>query len=694
MSRLRCASWLVTLVSASVLLVACKGDTGEQGPPGEPGEPGEPGQPPDPGLDPEPLGLVGRIAEPNGTLVPGGTVYLVPADDVAALAETPIDLFLSPEETAALDVDEPIEDLIDANAADYDQAAVDADAVYRFETLPEGSHFVVWVPAEDDDAHFPGGDSSQVSFDSASLVGMQMDIRVSSRPGPGATFVGSSTCLVCHGLQSTTRTAHNVGLQVPGVRSILQDVEPWPDFDAGLDAFEAGTTLYYFDCVDSASSHDDPSSCKVQVQDPGPGTRFQLRLERDAGVPLGVIGAYFIEIENLVNAEPVQRFDVVLTYGGALGKQQYLTRRTTANGNLSYFLLPLQYNYEGDFDNGSLPGGGTSDDWPWRDYRSDLWYDFGTDTLRDPSVSPPSGESFDNNCAGCHFTGYELQGNDMVGWSARATVDPEGAFDYDGDGRPELINTGCEGCHGPGSDHLTPVTNGRFMVSPNLLTPGRRAALCGSCHSRPLGIGGGGTGLPLSASNEMPPPGIRRASFALNHTTRVSGASESFFASGDPNLHYQEYSDHIRSTHYRNSSRMLSCANCHSPHANDADVASMDDSGNPNALCTTCHADILPAAAHAAEATGVDGHASLEPIFGPYLCTDCHMVPTARSGAAVKALLDSLGGPPDVQYFWNDISSHRMTITRWEGDQPDQPIAFTNECGECHRDLLPNNPEP
>ncbi|RLB44988.1 MAG: hypothetical protein DRH23_15215 [Deltaproteobacteria bacterium] len=152
----------------------------------------------------------------------------------------------------------------------------------------------------------------------------------------------------------------------------------------------------------------------------------------------------------------------------------------------------------------------------------------------------------------------------------------------------------------------------------------------------------------------------------------------------------------MRARHYRNPVRLTTCTGCHSPHANSADIADMDTSGNPNALCTTCHSpeanpELYPVGDHVANVTGVAGHASLEELFGPYLCTECHMVPTAKSGAAVRALLDPIGGPPTVQYYWNDTASHRMTVTRWEGGQPDQPIAFTNECGECHRTSLPNN---
>ncbi len=697
---LRLGFWVLLTLSLA-LVVACKGDTGEPGPEGPPGEQGPPGEIPDPGIEPEPNGLVGRVMEPNMRPVAGGTVYLVPASDVEQLSQSPIDPFLPPEATATLAVDEPIEDLLDVNGDGYEQATVDESGVYRFETLPEGGHFVVWTPAEDDGVHLPGGDSSNTAIDTASLVGMQLDIRVSAQPSEGATYVGSTTCLGCHALQSTARTAHNIGLQAPGARSILQDVGPWPDIDQGLSEFEDGTTLYYFDCGMSASTHDDPSICKVQVADPGQGVRFRVNLRRDTDKPIGAIGAYSIEVENVADPTDVrspQTFDVMLTYGGALGKQQYLTRRTNDDGGLAYFLLPLIYNYDGDFDNGSMGGNGSSDDWPWRDYRSDLWYDFGTDSLRDPSVAPASAESFDNNCAGCHFTGYRLEGSEADGWSARAVADASGAFDYDGDGRPELINVGCESCHGPGSDHLTPSPNGRFMISPGLLTPGRRAALCGSCHSRPLGIGGGATGLPLSEDDEMPPPGIRRAEFAAGYTTRVGGGPDDFFDSGDEKAHYQEYSGHLQSRHYRNGSRLLSCTSCHNPHANDGDVASTDESGNANALCTTCHSpganpELYPLTDHVEEVTGVDLHTS----YGDdaFLCTDCHMVPTAKSGAAVPALLDVLpSSEPTFQYFWNDIAGHRMTVTRWTEftGQPDQPIAFTNECGFCHGGVLPNTP--
>jgi predicted CXXCH cytochrome family protein len=663
---------LTCLVPLLAVVAACKGDTGAEGPQGPPGEPGEPGQPPG-DLEPEILGLVGRIREPNDTLVTGGTVYLVPASDVEALSQTPIDLFASPDETALLNNDEPIEDLIDANGETYEQAAVDENGVYRFETLPEGSHFVVWFPASNDAEHLPGGNNASAAFPIESLVGMQMDLRVSSQPSANATYVGSSTCMVCHGLHNTAATAHNVGLQVPGVRSILQDVSRWPDFDEALEAFDAGTTLFYYDC-DSAVQ--DPSKCSVSDSPPVGTVSFEMALRRDTSVPLGAIGAHYVELVNRENAQAPQRYDVVLTYGGAILKQQYLMRRSNMDGSFSYFVLPVQYNYQGDFANPNPA------DWPWRDYRSDLWFDFDSGLLTEPENQ----ESFDNNCAGCHFTGYQLGGSEVVGWSASAVVDPGGAFDYDGDGRVELINTGCEACHGPGSEHLERSPRASYIVSPGLLTPGRATAICAGCHSRPIGIGAGMTGLPLSADNRMPRPGIRRADFAVEHTTRVSGAPEDFFSSGDPAAHYQQYSDHIGSRHYRNPNRILTCTGCHNPHASFADVYGIDVEDNLNVVCTVCHGDVLPLSEHVEENTGF----SHSTVTREFRCTECHMVPTAKSGASTPALLDSIpSGAPLVQYFWNDIAAHRMVVTGREA-YAEQPVAATNPCGVCHGGFFPN----
>jgi hypothetical protein len=89
---------------------------------------------------------------------------------------------------------------------------------------------------------------------------------------------------------------------------------------------------------------------------------------------------------------------------------------------------------------------------------------------------------------------------------------------------------------------------------------------------------------------------------------------------------------------------------------------------------------------HVQEMTGFS-HSTINREFR---CTECHMVPTAKSGASTPALRDSIpGASPVVQYFWNDVASHRMVMTGRDAYQ-EQPVAATNRCADCHGGFFPN----
>jgi hypothetical protein len=72
------------------------------------------------------------------------------------------------------------------------------------------------------------------------------------------------------------------------------------------------------------------------------------------------------------------------------------------------------------------------------------------------------------------------------------------------------------------------------------------------------------------------------------------------------------------------------------------------------------------------------------------LCTTCHMVSTARSGAQLPALED-IDPPtaPSVQYLHGDLASHRFAVTR-RAAAADQPVAATERCAVCHGSFFPN----
>jgi predicted CXXCH cytochrome family protein len=272
--------------------------------------------------------------------------------------------------------------------------------------------------------------------------------------------------------------------------------------------------------------------------------------------------------------------------------------------------------------------------------------------------------------------------------SAHAVADVSGDFDYDGDGRREEINIGCESCHGPGSEHVEASTRGLHIVSPSLLTPERETLLCGRCHSRPLGRGAGQTAAPLSEDGRMPLPGLRRAELAATFTTRVDGEAADFHPSGDAKAHHAQYSDFIRSTMYRNGSQLMTCSSCHDAHGSDQHPHSLRRAPDDNAACTGCHsqARYTEPRDHVERATGFVHDGSAEADFN---CTRCHMVRTVASGARHPELLDRIPDAERVQYFHGDVASHRFSVTP-RAEYAAQPVASTLACGFCHGEQLPN----
>ena len=324
------------------------GEAGVQGPPGAPGPAADGGLPGDAAtasIELEPAGLVGLITDGTGLAVTSGDVFLVPAADL--MSRPPIDLTLAPSAAAAAVNDEPLEDLLDQHAATYPRARVAMNGQYRFTTVAPGNWFVVWRPSATDDAHLPGGSRCRSALAASSLVGQRLDLEVSGAPGAGATYIGSSACLQCHGRHRAERSAHFNGLQVPGTRGGLQDTSAWPHFDDALAAFDAGRTLYYFNCDASAQG---PVQCSVADAAPAAPAvvSFELHLSHDLTVARGQPGEYSVTFVNQRRVEAPARYDVALTYGGALRRQQFVTRLRNTNGSWSLYVLPLQFNHEAD----------------------------------------------------------------------------------------------------------------------------------------------------------------------------------------------------------------------------------------------------------------------------------------------------------------------------------------------------------
>ncbi|MCC6527703.1 MAG: hypothetical protein IT373_33970 [Polyangiaceae bacterium] len=636
------------------------GDPGAPGSPGSPGDPGAPGAPGQPGEGYFPLdvdGVVGLVSDVSDAPLAAGTVYFVPVADVVALPPT----------TVAVDSpdDEPLEDVIAANGASYQQATVGADGRYALDTLTAGDYFITFVPDAADTEHLPGGTYCRVATASTGIVGTRLDIRVSSATPPDAKFVGSSVCVGCHGRADIADTMHRLGIWSPYEQGYLQNVEArYADLYQALDGkfTPAGTTVYFYD-YDGTRGFD---KYKTSETNPGANVSFTVTTRETGGV-------YEMFVQNVKGAGTLTlRVDAV--YGGGVNKQRYLTKVTNASG-FFYATMPLQFQNEGQE---GAPYGRTAK--VWRDYHADYWYDEATFGFKTQSPS----KSFEKNCVSCHAVGTQVTGSDATTWKASMVNDPiYGDFDYDGDGWKEEVNVGCESCHGPGSAHWASAGQGKLIVSPSLITPEREAMLCGRCHSRPKGALN--TDSPVDANGNMMVAGLSRNEFLTSFaTSQLDGAASDYYGDVDKHSksHHQQYSDFIRSPMYKNGTELMSCSSCHDPHARNNPRQLRADPTDNDALCG--------GACHSVQAGDISAHmtAQLGTDMGNpanMSCTMCHMPKTAKTGAGKPGIV--VGGTE--QYWQNDVSSHLFAVPDKANSKKtspgfDMPTGYTL-CGTgCH----------
>jgi len=180
---------------------------------------------------------------------------------------------------------------------------------------------------------------------------------------------------------------------------------------------------------------------------------------------------------------------------------------------------------------------------------------------------------------------------------------------------------------------------------------------------------------------------MRRSEYLQVHTTRVDAPDEALFPQGDSSHVRQQYTDFVRSTKYRGDARMLSCSDCHASHREAGLPADLKLSRADNGACTGCHAQVEPVREHVTDYTGVEHEVISESELA---CTTCHMVDTARGGAAIPALLDDdPGSATPLQHYYGDRATHRFVYAGRDAAL-EQPIAATNRCGFCHSSFLPN----
>lgn len=313
-------------------------------------------------------------------------------------------------------------------------------------------------------------------------------------------------------------------------------------------------------------------------------------------------------------------YTAVRTYGGWGWKQRYQVRI----GN-HHYILPIQWNQA------------TS---RWVPYNLQFWFN------EDGSLKQPSmDKSFEMSCAGCHNTGLELKEVDK-GYEATYSE----------------LNTGCEKCHGPGSDHIkSPRVKGK-IVNPKKLDYERAIEVCGQCHSRGVSVPAGTLGYPW---NDKENKSYKLGEPFSNYYQFKPGEW------GDPEAHakshHQQWHDLLRSTHFQ---AKVTCFDCHNAHGGAGGFQLVKADSN-NTLCLSCHGKDKRFASPAAIREHTKHNYAPE-TKGTSRCSKCHMVKTASSAEA------------------GDVSSHDFKIIKphlsLEMFKKDPKNVVPNSCNGCHKD--------
>lgn len=244
-------------------------------------------------------------------------------------------------------------------------------------------------------------------------------------------------------------------------------------------------------------------------------------------------------------------------------------------------------------------------------------------------------------CAECHST--DLQVNYDQATDSFATTWSE-------------INVGCEGCHGPASNHVTDANNGQLRGRNGLLVDlddhgravwqmnpltgiaerselamrsSRQPEACGRCHAR--------RGL-IASEYEYGEP--------LADTHRPALLSDPlYYDDGQIRDEVYVYGSFVQSRMYQAG---VTCSDCHNPHS-----LQLVTGDNPSDVCSQCH---LPSTFSTEE--------HHQHTVGSVACVDCHM--------------------PATDYMVVDPRrDHSFRVPR-----PDLTVTTNapNACGDCHND--------
>jgi hypothetical protein len=392
----------------------------------------------------------------------------------------------------------------------------------------------------------------------------RMSAHYTAKQIESGVYVGSEFCINCHVEYKTWKdTKHALSIRKPMTRySLIPGKGVVADYDHnGVDDFIQGLD---FNKIASIFDAYKPYAPVLSV----------------------VSGQYFITLGEV-------KMPVVFVLGGTGNwRERYGVRLPVTDSPTGFsdeiYTSPVQFN---------------EDSKTYFAYKIGNWYGATKRPLVAPGTTRASisesvkQASFSKNCIGCHLTGIRSVGKTAQGeWLLRpypalsVEADNPAYFDYDGDGKPDLMNIGCEMCHGPGSAHVLTDGNPGKIVNPAKMTADQANEVCGRCHNRVRSVPGKIFGFAYhdDSDTEWRPGKEPLAAYTVDNNSNWPDGETSY-------EHNQHYSEMQRSGHAK-----LRCSDCHDPHAqvNAPQIVTQRSEGGlvmstrheNNTLCLSCHA--------------------------------------------------------------------------------------------------------
>lgn len=223
---------------------------------------------------------------------------------------------------------------------------------------------------------------------------------------------------------------------------------------------------------------------------------------------------------------------------------------------------------------------------------------------------PPT-NTLSRGCAGCHATGVQIRKKDVLADPEHPVKQVVTHFDYID------LNTTCERCHGPGSEHADTEDKAKIIL-PQYLTVKGGNEVCGQCHGshsgkseRPLGvhkypfdqakIDKMGNGFFVPGVYDLDDFYFNNDKPSVNNKWK-EGTYNTWPDQVHARAHSMMLSEVRRSPHNDNDTEKLTCFTCHDAHSLDGGPASLEVGDYDfqyaaywnNTLCLACHAGSGP----------------------------------------------------------------------------------------------------